>query len=203
MPGHDAKTWRSTPAIQHRTYVRCAFNGNSAAIEGAPYVQVRPFAPSQRDEAMAWVSQPPDTAENDRSEPSPGPTRSVRLIKTTRPELVAFEVDGKITREDVGDLIAAFDEAMKAHERIRALVRVRGFDGVTRDALRHEGLWSVKMRGLRQVERYALVGGPAWMETVAGWLTPVVPIKTRHFAESEEAAAWDWLGAKPSAPRLP
>ncbi len=63
---------------------------------------------------MAWVSQRPDTAENDRSEPSPRPTRSVRLIKTTRPEVVAFEVDGKITREDVGDLIAAFDEAMKA-----------------------------------------------------------------------------------------
>jgi SpoIIAA-like len=103
----------------------------------------------------------------------------------------------------VSDLISAFDEAMKAHERIRALVRVRGFDGVTRQALRHEALWSVKMRGLKQVERYALVGGPDWMDMVARWFTPVFPMETRHYAESEEAAAWDWLGARPSADQPP
>ena len=86
---------------------------------------------------------------------------------------------------------------MKAHERIRVLVRARDFDGLTLEALRNEALWSVKMRGLKQVERYALVGGPDWTAAVARWFTPLVRVETRHFAENEEERAWDWLEAKP------
>ena len=71
------------------------------------------------------------------------------------------------------------------------------FDGVSLGALRYEGLWSVKMRGLKQVERYALVGGPDWMETVARWSEPLVRVETRYFDLSEEKRAWDWLEAQP------
>ena len=48
---------------------------------------------------------------------------------------------------------------MKAHERIRVLVRARDFDGVTLEALRNEVLWSGKMRGPKQVECFALAVG--------------------------------------------
>jgi len=77
------------------------------------------------------------------------------------------------------------------------LVRVVDFAGVTAEALRHEGLWSVKMRGLQQVERYVIVGGSAWMGEIARWFAPFTRIRTRHFALSAEAAAWDWLEANP------
>jgi hypothetical protein len=90
------------------------------------------------------------------------------------------------------DLIAVFDAAVTARERIRVLVRVRQFDGVTLEALR-----SVKMRGLRQVERYAPVGGPDWMTTIAQRVSPMARVETRHFAEAEEEQAWAWLEARP------
>ena len=162
-----------------------------------PHVQVRAFGPSERDKAMAWVLQPLDRAERDGTESAPEPSPAVRLIRTTRQDVVAFEVNGKITSADMGQLITVFDEAMKAHERIRVLVRARDFDGVTFEALRNEALWSVKLRGLKQVERYALVGGPDWTAAVARWFTPLVRVETRHFAENEEERAWDWLEAKP------
>jgi hypothetical protein len=97
----------------------------------------------------------------------------------------------------LGDLIAVFDAAVTARERIRVLVRVRQFDGVTLEALRNEALRSVKMRGLKQVERHAPVGGPDWMTTTAQWVSPLARVETRHFAEAEEEQAWAWLEARP------
>jgi hypothetical protein len=85
---------------------------------------------------------------------------------------------------------------MGIHDRLRALVRVRNFDGTTLIALRTEGLVAAKMRGWRQVERYALVGGPAWIEALTRGMAPLVGIETRNFTAEDEAQAWTWLGAE-------
>jgi hypothetical protein len=54
------------------------------------------------------------------------------------------------------------------------------------------------MRGLKQIERYALVGGPDWMDRIVQWSTPLLPIKTRYFDREEEQLAWNWLEASPT-----
>jgi hypothetical protein len=158
-----------------------------------PHVEVRAFTPPEREEATAWVPQPAVALETDTEPPGP----AVHFIATTKPDVIAFEVNGKISSADMGLLVTTFDESLRAHERLRVLVRVLDFDGVSLGALRYEGLWSVKMRGLKQVKRYALVGGPDWMETVARWSEPLVRVETRHFDLSEEKRAWDWLEAQP------
>nr|WP_244630111.1 STAS/SEC14 domain-containing protein [Microvirga tunisiensis] len=158
-----------------------------------PQIELRTFAPGERDEALVWVSQPvPAVA----PEPVPAPP-SVHLIETTKPDVVAFEVNGRIRRDDMHLLVGAFEQALGAHERLRVLVRILTFDGVTLEALREEGLASVKVRGWRQLERYALVGGPAWMAGVTGWVAPVTRIQTRHFDAAQEDEAWRWLEAAP------
>jgi hypothetical protein len=111
--------------------------------------------------------------------------------------VIAFEVDGRISGKDMKDLISRFDEALTAHQRLRVLVRVGRFRRVTLEALGAESLWSVKMRGLKQIERYALVGGPDWMERIVHWSTPLLPIETRYFDQTGEQLAWDWLEANP------
>jgi hypothetical protein len=124
---------------------------------------------------------------------------SVHLIETTNPNVIAFEVNGRIRREDMRRLIAASDKALNSHERLRILVRVVDFDGIALDALREDGLASIKMRGWKQVERYALVGGPGWMQTVASWSAPLDRTETRHFDRDQEDQAWYWLEAEPRA----
>ena len=155
-----------------------------------PRIELRCFAPAEREEALAWVSRPPE----EPSTTEPGSTQpSIREIETDRPDVLAFEVNGRIRREDLSGLIPVVEQALAAHEHIRILVRITRFDGVGLDALRAEGLAPMKVRGLRQVERYALVGGPDWMRTVVHRVAPWVGIDTRYFEPSEEAAAWDWL----------
>lgn len=158
-----------------------------------PQIEIRTFAPGERGEALTWVAQPIAAGEPEATQAPP----SVRLLETTRPDMIAFEVNGRIRRDDMHLLVSAFERALGAHERLRVLVRIVSFDGVTLEALRQEGLASVKMRGWRQLERYALVGGPAWIATVTGWASPLTRIETRHFELAQENEAWRWLEAEP------
>jgi SpoIIAA-like len=158
-----------------------------------PQIEIRTFTPGEQDAALTWVAQPITTGEPEAAQAPP----SVHLIETTRPDVIGFEVNGRIRRDDMHLLVGAFEQALGAHERLRVLVRIVTFDGITLEALREEGLASVKLRGWRQVERYALVGGPAWMAGVTGWVAPVTRIPTRHFDAAQEDEAWRWLEAEP------
>ena len=101
-----------------------------------PQIAMRTFAPAERDEAMAWVAQPIRSAE---PEPVAVPP-AVHFIETSSAHVVAFEVNGRIRRDDMHRLIAAFEHALGAHPRLQVLVRVVDFDGVSLEALREEGL---------------------------------------------------------------
>jgi hypothetical protein len=158
-----------------------------------PQIKIRTFASGERDEALIWVAQPITAGEPEGAIVPP----SVHLIETTRPDVIAFEVNGRIRRDDMHLLIRAFEQALGAHERLRVLVRVAHFDGITLEALREEGLASMKMQGWRQVERYALVGGPVWLAAMTGWVAPMTRIQTRHFDAAREEEAWRWLEAGP------
>jgi SpoIIAA-like len=166
-------------------------------IEGAvlPQLEIRVFAPAEREQALAWASQPLPDVPGEAAATQP----AIRMIRTTRPDAIAFEVDGQIHAEDMRRVITASDEVMKANARVRVLARVRNFGGIGLDALREEGLTALKLRGFRQVERYALVGGPPWMARLASWLTPLGRFETRHFGLDQEAEAWRWIAAEPDS----
>jgi hypothetical protein len=157
-----------------------------------PQIEMQVFPPDERDAAMEWISQPLPEIETEEREPA---EPAVREIETDRPNLLAFEINGRIRGSDMRLLIPLFDAAMKAQPKLRVLVKIVDFRGVSLDALRAEGLVAMKMKGLRQVERYAIVGGPDWMKTIADRLGPWVPVETRHFPAAREAEAWAWLGA--------
>jgi hypothetical protein len=157
-----------------------------------PQIELQVFAPADRDAAMEWISQPLPELKTEEQEPA---EPAVREIETDQPNLIAFEIDGRIRGSDMRLLIPMFDAAMTAHPKLRVLVRILNFNGISLDALRAEGLVAMKMKGLRQVERYAVVGGPDWLKSATERIGPWAPIKTRHFPAAGEAEAWAWLQA--------
>jgi hypothetical protein len=160
-----------------------------------PGIDVGVFPPAEKKAALSWVSESVPQANAEAAPKGP----AITIIGTTAPNVVGLEVAGKIGPEDTRRLISAFNEAMKKHEGIRVLVRVLSFAGVTLEALRQEGLVEAKLRGLRKVERYALVGGPTWIEGLTRGFAPLVGIETRHFSAENEPQAWSWVGAEPSS----
>jgi len=189
---HELRRFARMAVVTEQEWVRRVVQVQGRIL---PQIEIRTFTAGERDAALTWVAQPITISEPEEAKALP----SVRLLETSRPDVIAFEVNGRIRREDMHLLVRAFEEALAAHERLRVLVRIVSFDGVTLEALREEGLASVKMRGWRQIERYALVGSPAWMTSVTGWVAPMTGIQSRHFDTAQEEEAWRWLEAEPGS----
>jgi hypothetical protein len=186
----ELRRFARAAVVTSQDWVRWIARAEAAVL---PQIEIRIFGPAERDEALAWAAQPIEAVQAESVSAAP----SIQLIETTARNVLAFEVDGRIRAADMRHLIAAADHALKAHERLRLLVRVVDFDGVTLEALREEGLASLKMRGWRQVERYALVGGPAWMRRLADWSGRLARTEIRHFDPDQEHEAWRWIEAQP------
>ena len=77
------------------------------------------------------------------------------------------------------------------------LVHIRSLDGVDPSIAADSEYIRMKLGLLRELDRYAIVGGPAWLVSWLDLVRPLLRLELHHFAEGDEAAAWMWLGAQP------
>ena len=105
-------------------------------------------------------------------------------------KILILNWSGKIGREDYAHFIPEVERAIKAHGKVRLLVRMHGFHGWTMRAL-WEDLKFV-LRDFSHIERLALIGDNRWEEEMALHCKPLTTSKERYFDESkaDEAAAW-------------
>jgi hypothetical protein len=47
------------------------------------------------------------------------------------------------------------------------------------------------------MERYAIVGGPTWLERYVGFVRSWTKVEVRYFDGAAEDDAWSWLEARP------
>lgn len=184
----------------HRTAVvtREEWVGKLARLEGwlLPSLGLKVFAPDEATEAMAYACEPPPSAAPGEEAPR-GP--GLRRIDTTRADVFAFEVDGRMSRADVEGVIRPLLGAFGTHPGgISLLARVVSLSGFDVSALQVKGVWDAKLKGLRHVKRYAIVGGPEWLAGAANLLHRFSEVDVRHFDLEEEDEAWAWLGARPA-----
>ena len=57
-------------------------------------------------------------------------------------------------------------------------------------------LAKLKYKALSKVDRYAVVGAKPWMRNFLELLAPMFSTQIRVFEPSDEAAAWEWVGAQ-------
>lgn len=159
-----------------------------------PQVQLRVFEPKEKDVALAWASEVPSAAQVPVASPTPG----VRMIATTNPKVLAFEMDGHMTAKDAQPLAETLQAAFEKHGTVRLLNRFKKFDGFDWTIVQEKATLRMKLSALRHVERYAVVGGPEWVEGLLKLVNPLFKVELRHFPAEEEAVAWEWMGAKPA-----
>jgi hypothetical protein len=161
-------------------------------VEGLVFssIEMRVFRPEQRDEAFAWASKKPDTL----PKPEP-PKRALHFIQTSSESVVAYEIDGRVTEEDVKESVKELKSKFEQHEKINILVRMKNFKGYDLAALLNDELYRVKYQSLSKVERYAVVGAPTWMRNFLELIDPAFKVKIQVFDADEEEAAWEWVGA--------
>ena len=164
-------------------------------IEGMVFssIEMRVFAPEDRDEAFAWASKEPESL------PKPEPQkRAIRFLQTTSDKVFAYEVDGRVTPDDIRETVKEMKSHFDRNEKVNVLARMSGYKGFDLSALLIDDLYRMKYHALSKVERYAVVGAPTWMRNFLELIDPAFRVKIRVFESEQENAAWEWIGASQS-----
>jgi hypothetical protein len=178
---------------------RCAFVADkewpqtivSFAQQLFPTLEMKVFPSGQREEAKKWAA---DVAE------APAPTGpAIRFLPTTRDDVLAFEIDGVMSSEEMPGVIKKLEDYLAEHDKVRLLNRMTHFGGFDPSIFMQSGLVSMKLSAMEKVERYAIVGAPGWMRKVIDAMNPAFPdIDMRTFHADREEDAWAWLEAEPA-----
>lgn len=122
---------------------------------------------------------------------------AIRRIETSRADLCALEIVGRLTIADVENAYGIVEAEFASHDRIDLLMRVSDYEGFDWASAFNLDLLRRKMRAIGHIGRYALVGGPGWLRVLTRMSAPFLSIEIRCFAAAGEAEAWIWLKARP------
>jgi SpoIIAA-like len=167
--------------------------GAMARVEGLVFssIEMRVFAPGDREKAFAWASEEPGPLPKPES-PSP----SVRFLPTTNKDVFAYEVNGRLRAKDLKETVKTFKPYLERDDKVNVLAKLKDFNGFDILAVLEDDVLKLKYKSLSKVEKYAIVGAKPWMRNFLELLAPMFSTKIRIFDLSEEADAWDWVGAK-------
>ncbi len=166
--------------VSDQSWVRVASRVESALL---PFVTYEVYTPDQRDHALAWVKGEAETARPE----------TLRVLSNGDADIVAFDVDGRVTREGIDALSAHLSPLARPGAELKLLALVRHFDGFDPAILVDPKYLEFKFSLLRHVSRYAIVGGPEWMDRVSRLADPLLHMDLRHFDAGDEQAARAWL----------
>lgn len=130
---------------------------------------------------------------------SSAPNGSVIQRQSPRPDLLAFEIKDKVTKDDIEWMSAITDAAMKTHNKIDMLIIMSNYEGTELAASFDSYANSVKARSVAHINRYVVVGAPTLAKAMINLSGLVLPVETKTFDIEEEDAAWNYLAQKPSA----
>ncbi|WP_417520983.1 STAS/SEC14 domain-containing protein [Marinobacter sp.] len=125
------------------------------------------------------------------------PNASIRFIQTNKDNVLAFEIDGVMSSEEMPGVIKKMEDFLAGQNKVRLLNRIKHFGGFDPSILMQSGLFSMKLSAMEKVERYAIVGAPSWMRKIVDTMNPLFPdIDMRTFTVAMEENAWAWLEAE-------
>ena len=164
-----------------------------ARVEGLVFssMDVRVFSHDERNKAFAWASETPEPL------PKPvEPERAVHFIQTTNDNVFAYEVDGRIRERDIKSAVKELEPFMKREGKFSVLARMKNFHGFDLLSVFDDNLIRLKIKAPSKIDRYAVVGPKSWMRNLLELVNPLISTEIRTFEASEEAAAWEWVGAQ-------
>jgi hypothetical protein len=119
--------------------------------------------------------------------------RAITRIPATRSDLFAFEVSGRIERDDMTQMARTLEAAFTRHHKVDILILMKDWEGIAPGAVFDPEALAAQARANSHVRRYAVVGAPAWASMMINLFSPLTPVEERTFALAEEREAWAWV----------
>ncbi len=108
---------------------------------------------------------------------------------------------GKLTREDYDTVVVPLlEELRREHRRMRCLIEMDGFDGITPDGALEDVRLGLRASG--SFDGCAVVGDLAWVGRVLQVVGFLVPYPVRVFPTDRRDAAVAWLAGLPAGPDI-
>lgn len=150
-----------------------------------PGVDVKTFRSEDQHVAMNFAADLPKAGDDTCA--------SIIEIPSGIPNLLGFEIKGKICMSCVEPYVERLKESFATHEKIDLLVRLNGYSGYDSDLFGQRSLYELKRDALKHVRRYAIVGAKPWMHGLIKMVDPFIKMEVRAFDPDEEDDAWKWL----------
>jgi hypothetical protein len=123
--------------------------------------------------------------------------RSITQITTSRPDLFAFEVKGRIHQDDIEWMARILQAAFDSLGEVDIIIVMKEWEGIDPSAaFDPQSLWA-QARANAHVRHYAVVGAPGWAKAMINVLSPLTPVKEKTFDLPREAEAWRWVDGAP------
>ncbi|WP_113913395.1 STAS/SEC14 domain-containing protein [Roseovarius dicentrarchi] len=151
-----------------------------------PMIDVKAFGSADVAAAKAFVSDLP-------AKQAAASGSGVTLLSDGKDGVLAYEINGRITPDDVDKLLAPLEARMKGDGKINLLVRIKDYDGFDPAILTDGSVMGSKMSAITHLGRYAVVGAPKWMAAMGSTVGAMMPFEMRMFDASEDDAAWAWV----------
>ncbi|MFX0542170.1 STAS/SEC14 domain-containing protein [Roseovarius sp. S4756] len=151
-----------------------------------PMIEMKSFGSDGVAAAEAFVSDLP-------AKTGAGSGRGATLLSDGSDGVIAYEIDGPITAEDLDKVMAPLEPYLKGDKKIDLLVRIKSYEGFDPSILTDGSFMGSKIGAISHVGRYAIIGAPEWMATMVGSVGAIMPFEMRMFDHSEEDAAWAWV----------
>lgn len=149
-----------------------------------PAVEIRTFSSSERDQAMAFASELPESTTQ---------KHGVTVLDTGNPRLLGFEIEGKLSKEDMDRVVEPLQHAFEGDQKIDLFVWWKSGFRFDPSIIADASVISMKLSSIGHIRRYAVVGGPHWLKNVALAMASALPVDMRAFDSDDVAEAWTWL----------
>jgi stage II sporulation SpoAA-like protein len=171
--------------VTEAPWIRWATRIESAILPGISY---ETFGLAEHEQARAWV-------DGSRALPH---APSIMIMETDKPDVIGFEIDGRISAVEAEAAVDYFNAVLEGDRPLRLLGKMNHLDGAELGAFFDRAFLKLKYNILGRLDRYAIVGGPAWLRAWVTALDKLTKAEIRHFRASDEPVAWQWLDAQPT-----
>ncbi len=166
--------------ISDEAWIRTGSRLESALLPGLTY-QV--YDEDEAGAARAWIM-----------EEAEGPhTGAFREMGIDKPGIAAFELVGRLDREESERGIAMVRARLEDPSCSRLMIVVRHWHGFDLDTVFSSEVLRGKLDLIGKLERYAIVGGPGWIGGMAGAIGALLKPDIRAFDLEDEDEAVEWL----------
>jgi len=129
---------------------------------------------------------------------------SIEKYEPTHANVLGFAIEGKLTTEDIRDLLPEMEEAVRrAHKKLRLLIDVNEMHGANIKA--EWELFEFLKHHMKDIEFIAIVGAHSWTKVMSEILADSVFVmaETRYFKAKEIDDAWTWLNTAAHPKHIP